>query len=469
MTPRLTPLARRVVEIVAARGGRAIVVGGAVRDALLGLDSKDLDLEIYGMEAAALEQELLAAGIKVNAVGRSFGVFKVGDADEGTVDLSLPRRDSRRGRGHRGFVVTPDPRMSFAEAASRRDFTINAMGYDPLRGVWLDPWGGREDLRAGRLRHVGPAFVEDPLRVLRGFQLAARFDLEVDPATVELCRSMRDEAGTLAAERIWVEWAKWAERSERPSRGLEFLRLCGWIQLYPELEALVDCPQDPQWHPEGDVWVHTLLTCDAAVAVARREALRAEERLVLVLAALVHDLGKPETTTIDGTRVRSRGHGEAVATFETFLGRIDAPRRLRRRVIILCRRHLDHLGFQGSRRAVRRLSRALAEEGESIEALVRLIEADHSARPPLPGGCPPSAREMLEVARAIEVTRAAPRPLLMGRHLVALGLEPGPEIGRWVEAAYQAQMDEAFDDLDGALAWIRRRIESGAGPEGGGG
>ena len=464
MKPRLTALARRVVEAVARRSGRAIVVGGAVRDALLGLESKDLDLEVFGLEVADLEQALLAAGLKVNAVGRSFGVFKVGGAGEGTVDVSLPRRDSRQGHGHRGFVITTDPQMSFEEAAARRDFTINAMGYDPERDLLLDPWGGERDLCLRRLRHVGRAFVEDPLRVLRGFQLAARFDLRAEPETVELCRSMLSEAPTLAAERVWVEWSKWAARATRPSRGLELLRACGWIGLYPELEALIGCPQDPQWHPEGDVWTHTLLTCDAAADLARRQALGGEPRLVLLLAALTHDLGKPETTTREGERVRSRGHGETVETFEAFLRRIDMPYRLRRRVIILCRRHLDHLGFRGSPRAIRRLSRALGDEGETIEALVRLIEADHSARPPLAGGCPPAAREMLEVARSIEVARSAPAPLLMGRHLLALGVEPGPIIGRWLEAAYQAQLDEAFEDLEGALAWVRERLESGTVP-----
>ena len=444
---------------VSEEGGRALVVGGAVRDACLGMDPKDLDLEVYGLGPERLARCLEQAGLRIDAVGRAFGVLKVSRAGEGALDVSLPRSDSKTGRGHRGFLVTPDPAMRLEEAAARRDFTMNAMAWDPVRGELLDPYGGVADLERRVLRHVGPAFVEDPLRVLRGFQFAGRFDLEAAPETIELSRTLLGEAAALPVERVWEEWRKWAGRSRRPSAGLRFLAACGWVDRLPELVALQGCSQDPSWHPEGDVWTHTLLACDAAVKIAGREGLEENEQVVLVLAALVHDLGKPSTTTRDDDgKIRSRGHAEAVATYESLLATIACPASLSQRVVALSRRHLDHMNLHGSKRAVRRLARFLGEHGETIAGLVRLIEADHTARPPLPGGLPKQAASLLCLAEEVRLLDAAPRPLLLGRHLLPLGVPPGPEMGRWLAAAYDAQLDGAFEDLEGALTWMRLRL-----------
>jgi tRNA nucleotidyltransferase (CCA-adding enzyme) len=270
---------------------------------------------------------------------------------------------------------------------------------------------------------------------------------------------MRDEYGELSRERVWTEWEKWARLSTRPSRGLELLRETGWVEVYPALEALIGCPQEWEWHPEGDVWTHTLLVCDAAQRIAVREGLDDGRRVELLLAAVAHDLGKPETTRPDEEgRLRSPGHTHSVETVEGWLLRIGCPARLHDPVLALTRRHLDHLGFVGSARHVRRLSRDLGDNGTSIEQLVRLIEADADGRPPLPGGLPEQARELWRVAQEVRAADAAPDPLLMGRHLLDLGFEPGPELGRWLEAAYDAQLDGEFEDLDGALDWVRRRL-----------
>ncbi|RMF70873.1 MAG: CCA tRNA nucleotidyltransferase [Acidobacteria bacterium] len=435
-----------------------MVVGGAVRDALLGRPrDKDFDLEVYGLPVDRVEQ-VLSSLAPVHRVGRSFGVFHMvldGGID---LDVGLPRRESKTGRGHRGFLVEPDPGMSPREAAERRDFRCNALYWDPLSRELLDFFGGRADIARRLLRHVGPRFVEDPLRVLRGFQLAARLDFTLDPETARLCRSLRDEADALAIERVWGEWFKWAARGEVPSRGIDVLRQTGWIALYPEIARLEGCPQDPQWHPEGDVLVHTALVTDAAARIARRDRLEDEDRVVLVLAALCHDLGKPETTRTDPDgRIRSPGHTEAVATIERFLDRIGTPRRLARRVVVLSRHHLAHLGFSGSARHVRRLARSLADGGETIPMLARLVEADASGRPPLPGGVPEPMQAMLELARRIEADLAAPEPVLRGRDLLAVGVAPGPRMGRLLDAAYEAQLDGAFSDREGALAWLARQ------------
>lgn len=445
-----------ILDAIRGAGGRPLIAGGAVRDAALRLEPKDFDVEAYGIDIDALIAALQVVG-RVNAVGRSFGVLKVA-AGGLEVDVSLPRRESKAGRGHRGFLVTPDPGLSPREASSRRDFTINAMLYDPAAGKLLDFFGGLEDLERRVLRHTGPAFADDPLRVLRGMQFAGRFRLRAAPETVELSQRLFAEHSTLAVERVWAEWFKWAAKSSEPAAGLTYLAQAGWRAAYPELEALAGCPQDPHWHPEGDVWTHTLLATDHAARVAERDRLAEQERAVLVLAALCHDLGKPETTQIEGDHVRTPGHAACVGTYEAFLQRIGSPSRLATRAVGLSRHHLAHMDFTGSPRHVRRLARGLGQHGESIEMLSRLVEADHASRPPLPAGLPESMVRMLEVARELATADAAPRPLLLGRHLLEMGVKPGPQMGELLEAAYEAQLDGAFHTFEDARDWLLRRL-----------
>jgi tRNA nucleotidyltransferase (CCA-adding enzyme) len=289
-------------------------------------------------------------------------------------------------------------------------------------------------------------------------QFAGRFRLRAASATVELSRELFDEYDTLAIERVWAEWYKWAAKSAQPSLGLLYLEQCGWRKAYAELEALQECPQDPEWHPEGDVWTHTLLVTDAAASIAGRDGLVDDDRGVLVLAALTHDLGKPETTVVDGCRVRSPGHTDRLQTYERFLARIGCPRGIAERVVVLARHHMTHLDFAGSPRHVRRAARSLGEGGETIEMLARLVEADHSARPPLPGGMPEKMANMLEEARALAASESAPEPLLMGRHLLELGVLAGPGMGEILKAAYEAQLDGAFQVLEEAKVWVRKEF-----------
>jgi tRNA nucleotidyltransferase (CCA-adding enzyme) len=451
-----SPALERVLAAISVAGGRPLLAGGAVRDAAFGLVPKDFDVEVYGLGVDPLTRALEGVG-SVNAVGRSFGVLKVFlDGEE--VDVSLPRRESKSGTGHRGFLVEPDPDLTPEEASRRRDFTINAMLHDPASGELLDFFGGLADLSGRVLRHVGPAFAEDPLRVLRGMQLAGRFDLTAPAETLELSRRLLAEYDTLAPERVWAEWAKWAAKSTHPSAGLRFLAASGWRARYPEIEALDGCPQEPEWHPEGDVWVHTLLVCDAAAAIAQREGLGADDRAVLLLAALCHDLGKPPTTAIEEGRVRSPGHAEELSSYAALLDRLSCPERIARRVIGLSRYHLAHTGFAGSARHVRRLARSLGEHEETIEQLARLVEADHSGRPPLAGGMPEPMAAMLALARELVAAAAVPGRLLLGRHLLEMGVAPGPRMGELLDAAYEAQLDGAFDTLEGAREWATRQL-----------
>ena len=452
-----TPIGRllaRVGPVLAAveqAGGRPHVVGGAVRDALLGLEPHDVDVEVYGLEVAPLAQALARLG-RVEAVGRAFGVLKLWMPGGAAVDVALPQRRSHNPSGERGVIAAPDPAMTPAEAAARRDFTWNAMALTPA-GELIDPFGGAADLRAGLIRHASPLFGDDPLRVLRAVQFAARFAMRLAPETAELCRSLLPMAAALPAERVWVEWQKWALKGRAPRIGLAALQESGWLALYPELEALAGCPQPRRHHPEGDVWTHTGYVCDAAVRIAERERLTAAEREALVFAALCHDLGKPATTVLapDG-EYRSPGHSKAgVPPTEALLGRIGAPRRVAALVVPLVREHMSHMGAQVTERAARRL--ALRLEPATIVLWDLLVEADCSGRPPRPP-CRPGA-PFAELAERLGVSRGRPAPLVQGRDLLAAGMEPGPQLGELLRRAYQAQLDGAFATPEEGLMWVR--------------
>jgi tRNA nucleotidyltransferase (CCA-adding enzyme) len=443
-----------ICNAVAGRGGRAHLVGGCVRDALLGLEVHDLDLEVFGVASAELEG-LLRERFEVDLVGEAFGVLKLRGLP---IDVALPRRESKTGRGHRAFHVHSDPDMTFADAAARRDFTVNAIAWDPLRSELVDPFRGAADLSARRLRHTSPRFVEDPLRVLRGMQLAARFELFPAADTAALARTIEIEG--LAVERIYEEWRKLVLRGRRPSLGLWFLRDSGWLRYFPELELAVGCPQDPRWHPEGCVWRHTLHVMDAFAAARSRDD---ADDLVVGLACLCHDLGKPATTRWSEQRWRSLGHEQAgEGPTRALLGGLGAPPRVIEDVVPLVVEHLKPEQLFQARAgdaAIRRLARRV----ERIDRLVRVARADARGRPPLDDSGGASAEWLLERARSLEVEAAAPRPLVLGRHLVAAGLEPGPGFRALLDRCFEAQLDGLFDDVDGGVRFLHALLEANGG------
>ena len=445
----------RLADVVRAAGGRPIAVGGSVRDHLLGTNPKDVDVEVHGIALDALEAALVAR-FRVEAVGKSFGVFKV-VVDDVTYDVSLPRRESKVGRGHRGFVVQSDPAMGFDAAALRRDFTLNAMGVDLADGSLLDPHGGARDLAAGVLRHVSPAFDEDPLRVLRAAQFAARFGLSIHDDTVARCRGLVDELATLARERLWEETKKLLVKARWPSIGLAAWKNLGALALFPELQAMVGCPQEPEWHPEGDVWVHTLMVVDEAASIAREEQLDDDEALLVVLGALCHDLGKPPTTAYVDGRIRSIEHESAgEPTTRSFLARIGSPPAVVEAVVPLVKDHLKPYQLYREREkvtdgALRRLALRVP-----VRRLVRVAAADHRGRTTadaLQGGDPAGAWLLDEAAR-LDVAARAPTPILLGRHLLLRGWPPGKAMGDALKQAFEAQLEGKFADVDGALRWL---------------
>lgn len=438
---------------------RAYLVGGCVRDALLGVVHQDFDLEVYGISYEALAHALRPHG-RVDLVGKSFGVIKFSGRGGGQWDFSVPRRDSKRSAGHTGFDVELAPDLPPREAASRRDFTINALMFDPRTGEYLDFFGGREDLQQRVLRHTSPAFLEDPLRVLRGMQFAARFDLTPAPETVELCGAIVDSYAELAVERVGLEWFKWALAAKRPSAGLQFLKATGWLRHFPEVAALDGTPQDPEWHPEGDVFTHTCHCCDALVTLPEWQAADTTTKRVLMFAVLAHDFAKPQTThTAERNgrmRIVSPGHEEQGGPLaEAFLERIDAPNELKARVPPLVKHHLAHLQV-ASDRSVRRLANAL--HPATIEELCLVMIADQFGRPPKPRIVHEGVVGLRARAEALRLQAAAPKPLLQGRHLIERGLRPGAAFGPLLEQAFEAQLEGGFTDLAGALEWLDRHI-----------
>jgi tRNA nucleotidyltransferase (CCA-adding enzyme) len=451
-------------QAVRAMGGRALLVGGCVRDELMGNEPKDWDLEIYGIEPAALREMLDRFG-SVNVVGEAFTVYKVGPH----LDVSLPRRERKAGRGHRAFVIDGDPSMAIDDATRRRDFTINAILRDPLSGEILDPFAGQQDLKNGILRAVSlETFAEDSLRVLRAVQFAARFNFSIDDATVELCRQI--DLSDLPAERVWGEIEKLLLQARRPSTGFEWLQKLTVLEsVFPELAALIDVPQDADWHPEGDVFVHTLLTVDRAREMI--DDLCYPKQVTVMLAALAHDFGKPSTTEFLEGHWRSRGHEEAgVAPAEAFLNRLNIHTiegyDVRSQVIALVREHLKPGEFHKKRDEVgdgafRRLARRC-----ELDLLYRVASADslgrNAAWVPKEKWYDAAAQEwFIARAKELEVAQGAPDPILLGRHLLELGMAPGPRMGEITRAIYEMQLDGRVKTLEEAREEAKRLIATG--------
>jgi tRNA nucleotidyltransferase (CCA-adding enzyme) len=445
-----------MASAVRKAGGRALIVGGWVRDRLLKRPSKDIDVEVFGIPADRLPSVLAAAG-RVEPVGHAFPVYKV-ISDGSDIDVAMPRRESKHGRGHKGFTIEGDPFMSLAEAVGRRDFTINAIAWDPLTAEFEDPAKGIVDLERRLLRAVDlRTFGDDSLRVLRAVQFSARFEFALDDTTAALCRTIRLD--DLPAERIYGEMEKLLLSAHRPSIGLALALDLGVIDaLFPELKMLVGCPQEPEWHPEGDVWTHTLMVADQARAM--NTDLARPQLITVMLAALAHDLGKPPTTEVIDGRIRSLDHEQAgVEPATRLLDRLNVHTidgfPVREQVIGLTAHHLKPGMFfkagHVSDGAFRRLSQKV-----DMELLARLARADCLGRA---GHFDCTAMDwFIDRARALGVDRQPPAPLLLGRHVLALGVPPGPRVGEILKAVYEQQLDGELATTDDAIAAAARLV-----------
>lgn len=437
-------------KAIESERGAALIVGGAVRDYVLGNYSpKDIDIEVYSLPLCTVQAILSNYG-KVNCVGISFGVMKtrIGDID---VDVSLPRLDNKTGQGHKGFVVDMQSDLTPKEAAARRDFTINSMMYNPLTKLVIDPYIGKWHLIQRVLAPTSPAFAEDSLRVLRGMQFAARFAMTPHINLPVMALHMRKEFDTLPKERIFEEFRKMLEKGHRIDLGINFLTEVAWLQVFPQIYHMYMLPQDPDWHPEGCVLTHTGHVCNAMVRLCDLRNIQGEDRLVLMLAALCHDMGKATTTEFIDGRWRSPGHAqEGVPIARAFMESIGCYPRIIERVCPLVAEHMTHIGVVPNKRFVRRLSVRLGQA--TIDELCLLIQADMEGRP--------TAGQLISqydessvlcdirmLAKELDIENDKPEPILRGHHLIANGYSPGPTIGRILAEAYEAQLDGRFDNL----------------------
>lgn len=465
---RKSPLSKLIpgqVNLVARRiqqaGGRANLVGGAVIDLLQDRTPKDWDVEVFGLSYNDLVR--LFKEYKPQTVGKAFGVTKI-VVDGLDIDLSVPRKDNKVGVGHKGFEVEVDPNMTVKEAARRRDFTINAMALDLMTGELHDPFGGKADLGAGILRATDPTlFVQDPLRALRAMQLLARKAKTVDPSTMRLIRSMKHTFPTLAKERLLEEFRKLFLKSKRPSLGLEFLYESEWIEHFPELQALVGLEQHPEWHPEGDVWIHSKAAADAAAGIL--DQVPENVREALAFGVFLHDVGKAPTTVLpqhirSGLYPKERlftawGHDKAGGPLaQTFLERIGTPKKTAELAVAIVELHMQpwtmYDGGAGSP-AYRRLARKIQKAGGDLSLLGYMSYCDACAT-----GKPhrhqtvrehAAARRIFDEHETMQRSPSMLTPRIQGRDLIQAGFKPGVAFKPALAAAFEAQLDrpEASD------------------------
>jgi len=418
---------------------KAIVVGGSVRDHFLKLPHKDYDIEVYGLKSMDILENILRIYGSVNRVGKSFGVLKFFyDGEE--YDFSFPRTEQKTGKGHRGFAVEVDGALSFKEAARRRDFTVNALGYDIEEKCFLDPFNAKKDMENRILRHIDDdSFIEDPLRVYRAVQFCARLGYDLAEETKDLCRQML-EAGMLEElpkERVYEEFKKLLLKAPRPSIGFELMRELGVLRYFPELEALIGVPQDPESHPEGDVWVHTMMSLDAMAGLCRSGCPHSDnpnmdkEKLKMFFTTLCHDLGKAVTTTIDEEgNIRAIGHEKTgIELTERFMYRLTSEHSFIEGILPLVEHHLKPSQFY--------------KEGTKKESL---------------GGYYEAGEWLLEKAKALGVQNKPLENLLQGRDLINLGLEPSPQFKTILEKVYELQIDGVLSTKEEALAYVKKEF-----------
>ncbi len=410
----------KIAQDISEAGGRAFLVGGVVRDFLLGnTDSRDYDVEVYDMEQDVLLSILKRYG-RADIVGRAFGVFHLSMRGL-SLDFSFPRTESKVGIGHRGFVVQTNPHLTFKEAAARRDFTINAMGLELPQFNWQDPYDGRADLDRRVLRHVGPAFVEDSLRILRGVQFASRFKLTLAPETVELCRTL--SLSDLSVERLFEEFKKWLLKPGKPSLGLRAFLDIKLNEYFPEVKPL------ESWNSLGE-----FLDNLSAEILAAETALSDEEQMILMFAGLLCG---------NATPVFDEG------SVNIFLTRITNEVKLLRGTPLLLRHAFDisPAAFPDDS-TIRRLSNTL----DGLQLLCAFIRNyplyDKSARQNF-------ADDLRARGTTLAVYEKAPQPYLTGKMLMDLGVKPGKQMGEIIKESFELQLDGKILDATSALEWAK--------------
>ncbi len=449
-----------IIKSIHLGGGKAYIVGGFVRDLVLEKTfspSYGYDIEVYHLYPEQLQIILVAFG-QVNEVGKSFGVFKLTTALR-TYDVSLPRKDNKVSSGHRGFSVDISNSLSISEACKRRDFTMNSMLYDIETQEIIDPFHGLKDIHDKMIRHVSESFSEDPLRVLRAMQFAARFEFSIHPSTISLCRAI--DLNELPKERLFEEFKKLFLLASKPSIGIIAGMELGVLAYFPEILSLQGVEQDPEWHPEGDVFTHTLMVIDEA---AKLRSGKEFSDLCLMYGSLCHDFGKPLTTQYINGKIRSHAHDVAgIQPTKSFLARLTKDKDLIDTISTLVKEHLQPALLYKARHevsdgAIRRLSLRV-----EIPLLLKVAQADHFGRFTSLRKKPESfeAGEWLFLRwKQLQSPDSRMKPLLKGSHLMKLGLSPGPIMGKIIQKSFEQQLDGKISNEEEAIRWASDYLKS---------
>ncbi len=450
MSDRNIAKTEEIAKAVRTMGGRTFYIGGFVRDRILGIPTKDVDIEIYGVEPEKLHEILQQLG-EVKTIGKNFGIYSLRGYD---IDIALPRQEKNTGRGHRDFEVFTDPFLGTETAARRRDFTINAMLEDVLTGEVIDHFEGLEDLRKGILRHIDDeSFVEDPLRVLRAAQFAARFNFTVAPETIRLCQGI--DLSSLPAERIETELHKGLCKSRQPSKFFLILREMNQLETwFHEVKQLIGLEQDPVFHPEGDVWTHTMIVLDKAAEYRDRTS----NPFGFMLLALTHDFGKIETTEVINGRIHAYGHEEAgKSAISTFLHRITGKRELIKYVLNMAALHMKPNMAAYGKAKIKSTNR-MFDEAASPEDLIAFSVIDKSSE--AFEGERHSNLQFLN--QRLEIYREyMARPYVKGQDLIDAGIQPDENFRETLEYAHKLRLAgvDKEDALKQAIAFYRRKNE----------
>lgn len=456
------------------KGKGVNIVGGAVRDSLQGATPKDIDFEVFGLTTEELKEILQKYG-EVSEQGKAFGVIVL-RTEKDTYEFALPRKDIKTGEGYKGFEVQINPNATVEEAAKRRDFTWNSMSYNPIIKTLYDPYNGLEDLQNGIIRHVdSQTFSEDPLRILRAMQFQARMGHRIAPETKKLMKKIVEngELSTLSKERFITEWRKWAVKGKYHSLIFSFLRDTGLEEFYPEFKKLRETPQDEVYHPEGNVEEHTMQVLAKAKEIADRENLDDKEREILIFSALLHDIAKPETTEKIWSerdqryKITARGHEAAgVEPAEKFLKKIGLRKDDIEVIKPIIREHLAHASIssitseKGKMSAFSKLVERL--KPAKINQLLLLMEADMMGRNNSNVQTPLTIEEFKKLQEEYIKKNKGDKfkPLITGKHLLERGMEQGPELGRIVKEAKEAQLNTEFETIEEAEEWLNKRLEN---------
>ena len=422
-------MARQLALLVQARGGRAYYVGGFVRDALIHKENKDVDIEVHGITPQCLGEILDSLGERM-VIGESFGIFGLKGY---SLDIAMPRKEEARGQGHKDFAIFVDPFIGTEAAARRRDFTFNALMQDVLTGEIVDHFGGAGDLKDGVLRHVNDdSFSEDPLRVLRAAQFAARFGFRVAEETVALCSRMQLQH--LPRERVEGELKKAMLKAEKPSIFFEVLREMDQLDCwFPELKALIGIGQNPVYHAEGDVWTHTMMVLDEAAKLRDR----AQNPYWFMLSALVHDFGKAVSTeSVDGTIHAYQHEVAGLPLVESFLHRITAENKLTAYVLNMTELHMKPNTMARVGSAMKNTNK-LFDCSVDPEGLIALALADDRGRILQTPAADTEGflYERLEIFRDLMA-----RPCVLGRDLIEAGIQPGKDFTEILGYAHKLRL-----------------------------